>query len=69
VNHSYKHKNPNLEGKKDIVVDVIEEMLKENIKITIGGICERLGIVHETIRLLRCNEIIRDMKRIQRLGK
>ncbi len=69
MNHLNRHKNPNIEGKMDLIKDVIDDLLKNNIKITIDAVCERLGIVHETIRLWRCNEIIQNIKKIQRSEK
>lgn len=69
MNHLNRHKNPNIEGKMDLIKDVVEDLLKNNIKITIDAVCEHLGIVHETIRLWRCNEIIQNIKRIQRSEK
>lgn len=54
----------NLNIKK--VYDILEHMLVNDIDITLGALCDRLGIVPETIRQWKCNVIIAEFKEIQK---
>jgi hypothetical protein len=67
--HSQRHSKPNLEEKISMVRTTLKEMYDDNIKITIANVCNKLGIVHETIRTWKCNEIIQEMKRLQTSNK
>lgn len=67
MEHLRRHINPNLEEKHSIVNNVIKELYENDIKITIDAVCQRLGVVHETIRAWECNEIIQNMKKLQTL--
>ncbi len=66
IEHLRRHINPNLEEKHNIVNSVIKELYENGIKITIDAVCQRLGIAHETIRAWKCNEIIQNMKNLQK---
>ncbi|WP_274435953.1 hypothetical protein [Alicyclobacillus sp. ALC3] len=58
-------KRTNSAIKREIVREVVEDLLEKNEDITLASVCEIVGVCPETIRHWGCNDLIAEAKQIQ----
>ncbi|MFW2503481.1 TniQ family protein [Clostridium diolis] len=61
-----RNKIVNIENKRQKVINILEELSKDDIPITLNKVCSKLNIYPETIRYWKCNKLISDYKTKQK---